>query len=408
MVYSCTNILGIISIGCGFSQLEEFSSCLNIPPMTTSIYNFEHTHIGNVIHDITWEEIEKAGKEEAEIAKEKGDVDEDGIPCITVIADGAWSKRSYKTNYDALSGVACIIGEATKKVIFLGVRNKYCCICAKAENKGVPVLQHKCFKNWGGSSTSMESDIILEGFRTSIQLHNLKYTKLVGDGDSSTTKKLQEVKPYGTKLVQKIECVNHLLRNFCQKLKETAKSPRSSTNKLVPMKLRKKLENSILKFRIAIKKAAQYRSEEAGPFTDKLIFFRKDVLNSLDHIFGEHEKCDSYFCSGAKEGEENLLIEVTECGMKHDILKILQRITNNGSSFLLNKNNNPAERFNGLLCKFVGGKRVYREYYKTDDNFVFFIYFFFRSTLVLRVPMRSVVNVRQFRITAKRSIGKRY
>ncbi|KAJ8930752.1 hypothetical protein NQ314_016424 [Rhamnusium bicolor] len=92
----------IISIGCGFSQLEEFSSCLNIPPMTPTVYQLEHINIGTIIHDTAWEEIEKAGKEEADIAKEKEDVDKDGIPCITVISDGAWSKRSYKTNYDAL------------------------------------------------------------------------------------------------------------------------------------------------------------------------------------------------------------------------------------------------------------------------------------------------------------------
>ncbi len=31
--------------------------------------------------------------------------DDDGVPMCTVIADGQWSKRSYKTKYDALSGV---------------------------------------------------------------------------------------------------------------------------------------------------------------------------------------------------------------------------------------------------------------------------------------------------------------
>ncbi|KAJ8938659.1 hypothetical protein NQ314_011398 [Rhamnusium bicolor] len=77
--------MGIISIGCGFSQLEEFSSCLNIPPMTPTVYQLEHINTGTIIHDTAWEEIEKAGKEEADIEKE--DVDEDGIPCITVISE---------------------------------------------------------------------------------------------------------------------------------------------------------------------------------------------------------------------------------------------------------------------------------------------------------------------------------
>jgi hypothetical protein len=49
----------------------------------------------------------------------------------TVIVDGAWSKRSYKTNYNALSGVASIIGARSKKVLYIGIKNKYCRICEK-------------------------------------------------------------------------------------------------------------------------------------------------------------------------------------------------------------------------------------------------------------------------------------
>lgn len=67
----------------------------------------------------------------------------------------------------------------------------------------------------------MESDIIVEGFRQSVQMHNLKYAYLVRDGDSSVSRKLHQNRPYADKIVQKIECRNHLLfRNFCNKLKE--------------------------------------------------------------------------------------------------------------------------------------------------------------------------------------------
>lgn len=45
-----------------------------------------------------------AGKEEARIAKENGNVDPDGIPFITVYLDGGWSKKSYEHSYDAASG----------------------------------------------------------------------------------------------------------------------------------------------------------------------------------------------------------------------------------------------------------------------------------------------------------------
>lgn len=40
----------------------------------------------------------------------EGYIDGDGIPMITVVTDGVWCKRSYKTKYDALSGVIKVAG----------------------------------------------------------------------------------------------------------------------------------------------------------------------------------------------------------------------------------------------------------------------------------------------------------
>lgn len=52
-------------------------------------------------------DMEAAGKEEHAIAVEKGHVDSDGIPWISVYLDGGWSKRSYGHSYNAASGVVC-------------------------------------------------------------------------------------------------------------------------------------------------------------------------------------------------------------------------------------------------------------------------------------------------------------
>jgi hypothetical protein len=49
--------------------------------------------------------MQKAVEEEKRITINCGNIDTDGIPVITVIADGQWSKRNYKTKYDASSGV---------------------------------------------------------------------------------------------------------------------------------------------------------------------------------------------------------------------------------------------------------------------------------------------------------------
>lgn len=87
------------------------------------------------------------------------------------------------------------------------------------KNKEIP--NHKCYKNWTGTSTSMETDIIVQGFKCSIETNGLKYLTLVGDGDSSVYNKLLEASPYGPQtVIKKIECRNHLLRNFSSKLRD--------------------------------------------------------------------------------------------------------------------------------------------------------------------------------------------
>lgn len=75
-----------------------------------------------------------------------------------------------------------------------------------------------------------------------------------GDGDSSVTKRLKEVVPYGsTRLVEKIECRNHLLRNFSTKIAALTK------NTKFPIIIRQFITTNLTKFSTAIRKAIEYR-----------------------------------------------------------------------------------------------------------------------------------------------------
>lgn len=65
----------------------------------------------------------------------------------------------------------------------------------------------------------MESDILVEGFRSSVEMYGIKYNMMIGDGDSSTDQRMIEARPYNNITVTKIGRRNHLLRNFCNKLK---------------------------------------------------------------------------------------------------------------------------------------------------------------------------------------------
>lgn len=98
-------VSSVVNTGQAYAQLEQFSAILNMPCMSNNTYQKEHEIISGYIETTMWQSLEIAGKEEANMAIERGDVNKNGVPLITVVADGAWSKRSYKSNYNALSGV---------------------------------------------------------------------------------------------------------------------------------------------------------------------------------------------------------------------------------------------------------------------------------------------------------------
>lgn len=72
------------------------------------------------------------------------------------------------------------------------------------------------FKNYEGSASSMEKEIIVEGFKSSIpigSLYGVIFGRMIADGDSSTYAAILKAKPYETEgvTVEKIECRNHIL-----------------------------------------------------------------------------------------------------------------------------------------------------------------------------------------------------
>lgn len=64
------------------------SAAMEIPCMASTTFFREHEKLSSSIHNLAWEEIQKAGEEERNLAIEAGDVDDNGIPFCTVVADG--------------------------------------------------------------------------------------------------------------------------------------------------------------------------------------------------------------------------------------------------------------------------------------------------------------------------------
>jgi CO dehydrogenase/acetyl-CoA synthase beta subunit len=79
------------------------------------------------------------------------------------------------------------------------------------------------------------------------------------------TKRLNEVLPYGSDFkITKIECHNHLLKNYCTKLLALAKQ----TNH--PIVVRKWITSNILRFRSDIMKAVEHYLKNELPIQQKI------------------------------------------------------------------------------------------------------------------------------------------
>ena len=273
----------------GHKPFAEMMAVLGVPTMTKKSFITTEKKIGDWWRDLFAESMITAGKEKREIAITNNSYHQ-GIPAVTVIVDGGWSKRSHKHSYNAKSGVAIINGKATGKILHMGVRNKFCSICNQ-HPKTPP--SHICFRNWNSSSAAMETDIIVEGFKNCEQQHGIRYTSFIGDGDSSVYFSLIEAVPWGYS-INKIECANHSLKCY-----------RSALEKLVhdnpSYKGKGKLTEGMRK---RLTKAARYaiisRSSETNRH-EAIIKLERDLLNGPLHCFGYHSKCSTDFCTTVKQ-----------------------------------------------------------------------------------------------------------
>jgi len=167
--------------------------------------------------------------------------------------------------------LGAIIGNH-QKVLFVGIRNKFCTVCDIAERTNVEARIHKCYKNFNrnASSTRMKSDAIVEGFKSGLEVHGLIFKTVIADSDSSVYQSFIDNRPYQKQMVEvkKIECRNHLLRNLYKKLKAIAETSQSKTHfhrNRGFMKYRNIVKNNILKIRKEILEAAAARREENQP-----------------------------------------------------------------------------------------------------------------------------------------------
>ena len=285
-------VWGQMSTGGGHSRLQETMGTLGVPVMSKNNFTRTERDIGKWWQMQLQEMMLEAGKAERELAEERGDYHE-GVPAITVIVDGGWSKRSHRHSYNAKSGVGIVIGQATGKLLYIGVRNKYCTACTQ----GISSEKHVCFKNWDESSSQMEPDIILKGFQQAERVHGVRYMRFIGDGDSSVYPTLIQNVPGWGRHIKKLECANHACKCYRSALEKlVSEKPQYKGRGGLTQRMRQRLTSAA---RCAIK----MRSRE--PNVAKAVkLLEKDLQNGPYHCFGQHTNCSPDFCQVAKERDQ--------------------------------------------------------------------------------------------------------
>ena len=115
-------VMGQMTTGGGFNNLEQLLCIIGIPPLSKPVF-VDIERLGHLFEQYLTKLMFEAGKEERQIAIDNQKYHQI-IPCITVIVDAGWSKRSHQHSYNANSGIGMIFGAATNKLLYMGAINK--------------------------------------------------------------------------------------------------------------------------------------------------------------------------------------------------------------------------------------------------------------------------------------------
>ncbi|KAF7383140.1 hypothetical protein HZH68_014989 [Vespula germanica] len=142
-------VSGIISTGDGHSQLEELRATIIMPCFFSNAWIKYHA----IVSDTAYRLRSEAVKEKTRIARLKGN-------SITTVFLVSLSSQLYHG--------------------------------LKSSIKIVASRDQQCFTSFYDLTTQMESNAIVEEFRCSLEMHDLKYTKLIGGGESTENSECTE------------------------------------------------------------------------------------------------------------------------------------------------------------------------------------------------------------------------
>lgn len=211
-------LLGLGAAGCAtFRGLMDMS-----PFLRQKSYDVILKHILSAIKEVFNQFTKRAVHQEVEM--------NEGLnkKHLAVSGGGTWKKRGFSSLY----GIASLIGYYTGKVVDVVVKSAYCKLCRSWTEKEdsveleewKDVHQSDCTANHSGSAANMKIDAVLDMFKWSETLHDVKYACYIGNGDSKTYSAIKNTEPYENLVVKKKECIGHVQKRMSTRLRNAKKA----------------------------------------------------------------------------------------------------------------------------------------------------------------------------------------
>ncbi|XP_026278759.1 uncharacterized protein LOC113206748 [Frankliniella occidentalis] len=263
-------------------------------------------------------------------------------------------------NMTSKAGVGVLIGGLSLKPLLVDTRVSSCGTCEPYEKRGEEPPEHDCYRNWKGSATSMEQDIIVKGFNISVETHKLEYRFYIGDGDSSTYPQIRARCHYGHR-VTKLHCANHVtvrlsdhLHTLLKKTKEYPVEARNALKTETESTLGQKqtrIERLVKGVRTAIR--------VCGENNDSVENLQKALQNAPFHAFGRHTNCGDW-CPRKNSAvpDKDEVDTARKGGLFQAIQAHVDTLIQKSDSLVRNVTTNAAENFMSLAAKANGGKRI--------------------------------------------------
>ncbi len=178
----------------GYGALKNFSLFLDSPSsMTRKNYRKTFKRLNLATKDVAYKSMADAAKQLKDVKTQSPT--KDGC---AVLLDGTWQKRGYASHH----GIVSCISVDTGKCLDVEVLSNIHKACSAWETKDKESdaymewkLKHVCKIDHKGSASSMESVGATRTFSRSEPIHDLQYTKYLGDGDSASFKKVVRTYP---------------------------------------------------------------------------------------------------------------------------------------------------------------------------------------------------------------------